>query len=461
VAGAICALGFILTQPAAGEEVWQRPSDKAHRFDEDWSGLSDPSKRTDPFDAIKWIPLNNDKSWYLTLGGELRERFESAHNPVFGLQPPLQNSYLLQRAVLLADLHLGQNVRTFVELVSGLAPGWNGTPPPIQQDELDVLQAFTDLSLPAARGDVTLRAGRQEMSFGSQRLVSVRESPNVRLAFDGVRSFWTGPGGVRVDAFAVRPVAPQLGVFNDSSDPTQAFWGVYATGPVWNVPGLNIDLYYLGLDRQNAQFAQGTANEHRQTLGTRLFGRRGGFDWDAEAAFQFGSFGSADIRAWTVSLDTGYTFTNLPLTPRLGLKADVISGDGNLNDNRLETFNPLFPKLPYFNEANNIAPSNLLDLQPNLTLSFAKNLTVNVAWNPLWKQQEADAFYAPLLTPVNGTAGSTGRFIGQQASAVLEWQASEHLSVAATYVHFTPGNALKQAGGRAGDFVAAWAQYRF
>jgi hypothetical protein len=132
-------------------------------------------------------------------------------------------------------------------------------------------------------------------------------------------------------------------------------------------------------------------------------------------------------------------------SPRLGLKADVISGDGNLNDNRLETFNPLFPKLPYFNEANNIAPSNLLDLQPNVTLTFANNLTANVAWNPLWKQREADAFYAPPLTPVNGTSGSAGRFIGQQVSALLEWQATEHLSVAATYVHFTPGNALKQA----------------
>jgi hypothetical protein len=54
-----------------------------------------------------------------------------------------------------------------------------------------------------------------------------------------------------------------------------------------------------------------------------------------------------------------------------------------------------------------------------------------------------------------------GRFIGQQVSALVEWQATEHLSVAATYVHFTPGNALKQAGGCAGEFVAAWEQYRF
>ena len=75
--------------------------------------------------------------------------------------------------------------------------------------------------------------------------------------------------------------------------------------------------------------------------------------------------------------------------------------------------------------------------------------------------KEADAFYAPPLTPVNGTAGSAGRFIGQQVSALVEWQATEHLTIAATYVHFMPGSALKQAGGRAGDFVAAWAQFRF
>lgn len=438
-----------------------RPSYESHRFNEDWSPLRNPALRTDAFDPLKWIPLNSDGSAYLTLGGELRARYESSGDPVFGLGSPRRNDYTLLRSFLFADLHLGPNARVFLELAGGFAPGWAGEPPPTQKNQLDVLQAFGELSVPAGGGEIMLRGGRQEMSFGSSRLVSVRESPNIRRAFDGVRAAWIGAGDTRVDAFLVRAVAPQLGIFNDSNDRAQLFWGAYATAAIPALPGLEADLYYLGLEREEARFAQGTATERRYTLGTRLFGKRSGFDWNAEAAFQFGSFGAADIRAWTVSVSLGYTFADLPFSPRFGLNADAISGDGSLRDNRLGTFNPLFPKLPYFSEANLAAPANLLDLQPNLTLSLTPKLTVTLGWNPLWKQSDADAFYAPPLNPVRGTAGGTGRFIGQQTSAAFEWSATEHLMIGGTYVHYAPGERLKQAGGRVGDFVAGWAQFTF
>ena len=32
----------------------------------------------------------------------------------------------------------------------------------------------------------------------------------------------------RIDAFAVKPVKTQEGVFDDASDPNQTFWGVWA-----------------------------------------------------------------------------------------------------------------------------------------------------------------------------------------------------------------------------------------
>ena len=118
-------------------------------------------------------------------------------------------------------------------------------------------------------------------------------------------------------------------------------------GRVRHEPGMNVFWgRHLSLlssaSTEKSPFAQGTANEHRQTLGTRLLGRRGGFDWDIEAAFQFGSFGSA--RYSSLDRVAGYRIHlhEFPASPRLGLKADVISGDGNLNDNRLETFNALF-----------------------------------------------------------------------------------------------------------------------
>ena len=78
----------------------------------------------------------------------------------------------------------------------------------------------------------------------------------------------------------------------------------------------------------------------------------------------------------------------------------------------------------------------------------------------LWKQEAADAFYAPPLVAVPGTAGS-GRFHGHQASLDLAYGATPNLTFAASYVHFWVGDGLEAAGGRDGDYVGVWTSYRF
>src|SRR5258707_11780232 len=92
------------------------PGYKMLRFDEDYSCLTNPANRTDLFDPVKYIPLRRDDPlWYLTIGGELRERFEGNYDPNFGIGDVGSNSYLLQRIALLTDVHLGERVRFFVE----------------------------------------------------------------------------------------------------------------------------------------------------------------------------------------------------------------------------------------------------------------------------------------------------------------------------------------------------------
>ena len=56
------------------------PAYKLLRYEEDYSYLKDPSRRTDFWDPIKYIPLWGRDDWYLSLGGEVRERYEFYHN---------------------------------------------------------------------------------------------------------------------------------------------------------------------------------------------------------------------------------------------------------------------------------------------------------------------------------------------------------------------------------------------
>src|SRR5438132_960494 len=52
------------------------PPFKQLRYDENYAYLRDPARRADYLDFIKFIPLNRNGDWYLTLGGEIRERCE-------------------------------------------------------------------------------------------------------------------------------------------------------------------------------------------------------------------------------------------------------------------------------------------------------------------------------------------------------------------------------------------------
>src|SRR5215831_17717993 len=157
------------------------------RYDEDWSFLSDPSKRSEALDGLKYIALNED-GWYVSLGGEARIRYEYYSEFEFGAGPQDSNGYLLERYLFHADFHLGRRVRFFAQLQSGIETGRNGGPRPTDDDRLDLHQAFVDLKvIDEPRQNLTVRVGRHEMDFGAGRLISAGEGLNLRRSFDGTR----------------------------------------------------------------------------------------------------------------------------------------------------------------------------------------------------------------------------------------------------------------------------------
>ncbi|MDV6345212.1 alginate export family protein [Nitrosomonas sp. Is37] len=70
----------------------------------------------------------------------------------------------------------------------------------------------------------SVRAGRQEMTLGTSRLIAVREGPNIRLAFDGVRASWNREPH-RIDVFTFRPVLNKPEAFDDATSKSQSLTG--------------------------------------------------------------------------------------------------------------------------------------------------------------------------------------------------------------------------------------------
>ena len=451
----LAALVLLAAGPAFAQEA--RPDFKLYRYDEDWRALCEPAARTQPLDAVKCLRLAEDTT--LTVGGDLRARLEVASNPSFGLRFDDDHA-LLGRAMLHADLRIGGHVRAFVQLGAFDQTGRSGGSSPTDTDRGDLMQGFLDLSAGVAGGQATLRAGRQEIGLGSSRIVSVRDGPNIRRAFDGVRGFWTH-GRYRVDALYLKPVVILPGSFDDRTSDGEHIAGLYATGPLAGGSAASVDLYWFDYRRDNARFASGIADERRQSVGARLFGHARGADWDVEGVYQWGRFGARGIAAWTVASNIGYTLAGLPGTPRLGLKADIASGDHSGGNGTLGTFNALYPKLPYFSEANLVAPANVVDLHPEISFQLAQAVKPYIGWNILWRETTRDAIYAPPLVAIAGTAGRGGRYIGNQAIAGLDWQATAHVGIAAQYVHFTPGQTIGDGGGHTVDYLVTSVGYRF
>jgi Alginate export len=439
----------------------QPASYRLNRADDDYRYLRDPARRADLWDPLKYVPFNEAGSWYLSLGGEARERYEYFNHPNWG-KDPQDHGYLLQRYFLHGDLHLGEHARLFGQLQSSMEDGRKGGPRPTDEDELDLHQAFFDVKLDFA-GDTTftLRSGRQELSYGTQRLISVREGPNVRQSFDGFRGIYRS-GEMQIDGFATKPAQTRRHVFDDGPDNTRTLWGTYAVLPFPLFPKGNLDLYYIGLFRRKAGFDQGAARETRHSVGTRVWRTALPLDYNFEALYQWGSFGNGDIRAWTVASDTGYTLMSLPLRPRFGLRADIASGDEDPANPDLQTFNPLFPKGAYFSEAGLIGPANFFDLDPCLGLHLTDRVTLLIDWDFFWRESTHDGLYNNAVALVRSGKTSDAQYIGSMPQAQLLWDVDRHLSFVAIYGHFFAGRFLEETGpGKDVDYLTSWLCYKF
>jgi hypothetical protein len=295
-------------------------------------------------------------------------------------------------------------------------------------------------------------------------LIDVREAPNVRLSFDGLKGM-AKINAWRIDGFAMRPDLDNPGFFDNAPNHEIGFWGVYATHPLPR--RVLLDVYYLGLDRKSATFQRGTGQELRHSVGTRLSRAvattRPGLDFDWEALWQFGTFGSANIRAWTVASDTGYRFPTAVLKPRFSLKADTSSGD-HPKSNTLGTFNALFPTGKFFGvlATTGPGPMNFVDVNPRIDGTFRHNVSVSFDWVFQWRESLEDGIYAVPGYLIRPADGSRARFVGHRPGTEARWQVNAHLWFQGDYGIFYAGRFLKETKpGRDLNYWALWAGYQF
>ncbi|AEG51282.1 hypothetical protein Sphch_3699 [Sphingobium chlorophenolicum L-1] len=423
-----------LAAPASARhrEAWEAPTLTITRYDEDWSDLVEAERRARHWTGpLKYIPLGDD-GW-VTTGIELRARSENYQNNLWGGADAPNDSYLWLRALPYADLHVGK-VRAFVQPILAYAFGISQSASPVDQTRADLLQGFGEADL----GPVTVRAGRQMLSLGTERLVGTRYGPNVPLAFDGARAD-IAIGQTKLSLLAARPVQPGAGSFDDASSKTRALWGAYAALP-------ELDIYYLGYRNRLAHFGGLTGREVRHSLGLRSHGVRDDWHWNVEGVAQFGHFEGQRIAAWTLGTEFGRSFPALAFAPDAMLRINIVSGDGKRGDGKVGTFNALFPKGKYFGELSPVGPTNIISVNPRVSASPGGGVSFSLAAMAYWRYSVADGVYDIPGNLIREAGDSRARFIGKEAEATVAWQATPEWELSASLSAFSPGAFIRETG---------------
>jgi hypothetical protein len=455
-AGAVLAIATALPALAQAPAAPPRPAFQVVRFNENWAVLRQgvaPAR----LDKLKYVPLSESGSFYLSLGGQMRFRSEAVDNFLLVDSPLNEDSFELLRTLLHVDLHAGPHLRAFVEGKHALAfnralPGGRR---PLDHDELELQNAFGELLL-GGSGPVglTARVGRQELLLGSQRLVSPLDWTNTRRTFEGFRAI-ARVKSVAVDGFLTRPVMVDTIEFNER-DPATTFWGV-ALRPAAPAAAFAWELYGLALAYDGAAPLWGYTGEHdRFTLGGRLTGALGSplTRFDLEGGWQTGALGENDISAWFMASDLTRSFPTLPLKPAATLGFDYSSGDADRADGVVGTFHQLYPLgYAFVGFMDVLGRQNLIEARGVVTASPTPTLTARASVHRFLRADAGDAAYnvgGGVLRPAVGGE----RAIGTELNLTSGYQLNRYARIELGYGHFWPGAFM--TGSAAGAVGSDW-----
>lgn len=389
----------------------------------------------------------------VSVGGELRVEYNRYFNQEWGTIPDDKDGFVLTRAMVHSDFWLTSKDRFLLDLMSATVAGNENRPDPPDRDDFDVHQIFYEHDFTFLKA----RAGRQELSYGSGKFISLREGKNARSSFDGLLSS-KNIGGWATDLFYVRPTLNRPDFLDDKPDSAVDLWGVFATR---KESESIVDLYYFGIHREEATYDAGTAEETRHTIGSRFVYQNNSYDAEVEVAVQSGTFGDKNIEAWTVASAVGVK-PNWKSLSRISLTAAIASGDRNRNDGRLETFYAMYPKGAFFGQIAQNGPSNFITIRPSANFAFTDRFSATLDYYLFWRESEDDGVYGIPGNLLRSGLNNRERFLGSQPGVEATYALSEHTSFAVFYAHFFAGSFFDVSlPGKDIDFLGARAHYRF
>jgi hypothetical protein len=460
-----------------------------------------PSPQPFPGFVNEWLRKDDPYKAAWDIGGSLRLRYEVKDNggSVFGLPavptatPPIaaapsgadfrenlgttkgadnDNSYFLSKLRLRVG-YTAEWFNLFVEARQSTSTGDDRNPNVESDGPIDLHQAYAVIGN-HKEFPLSLKVGRQELSYGEERIVGAFAWNNIGRVFDAAKVRWQNQY-FAADFFSGRVIIPDDNNFNMSND-YDWFSGIYASTKL--IPKQTTELYFLSRNTAagSSSFTGATAPAALNgpsardiyTIGLRVKSNPaefGHWDYSAELAGQFGHFNdplgtikSQEHEAFAAIIQGGYTWTDCSMLPRVGLEYSYASGDSNPADGKHETFENLFPtNHKFYGYMDFVSLQNIHDIRLSYTMKPMSRLSTAVEYHAFWLADTHDSFYnvggarRGTLTSNAGTGTgyginpSYGSYVGSEIDFIAGYALTKYATLEVGYGHFFVGNYIKDS----------------
>ena len=259
------------------------------------------------------------------LGGQVRPRWE--FRDPFAVTSAGGDWFVSMRARADITATLEKNVTVFVQLQDVRMWGEEGnTLGDFSADNVDLHQAYVDVK---KQGNTSLavRAGRQQVVFGGQRLVGAVNWSQQGRSFDAVK-LSAGDERLHIDVLGAVLANDLTATFDADAHFLAAYGQVKEVGPG------TLEAY--GLYNKVAAVAPTS----QMTMGARWFGASDKIDFRVEGSYQIGQRMDNDVSAFMIGGRVGTKLNDGKAS--LALWYDYLSGDDDPGDDQIKVFDTLF-----------------------------------------------------------------------------------------------------------------------
>jgi hypothetical protein len=386
------------------------------------------------------LPPSQHMPQWLQIGGQIRGRFENTSG--ISLLNSGPDAFYLGRIRVDVGVKPAPWLRFFVQVQDARAAAYKTAPASTAYyNPMDLRQGYVEINYEGVVS-ARLRAGRQELFFGGERLIGAADW-GISRTFDAV-DLALFRGRARVDFL----VGSAVQVANSTFDRHKAgehFYGAY--GSIKDpLPGMTVEPYILfkrNLVIKSESSVPGDAIV--ASPGVRIAGKLPGrLDYIAEGVLQCGAWSADKVSARGGTALLGWTVSKASWKPRVSVEYTYASGDSTASDGARNTFDQFYPSNPSYYIAQ-FGWKNMKNLRAGFDLVAAKKLKIRADYNDFNLATVQDSLYNSSGSSAVLNRRATSGHVGGAWSTVALYQWTKIWKFGAGIGHLYAGAYLKQS----------------